>query len=71
MTKPMKIDTLKQSYKEQLIKAGVEPQKAVQAAEKITREELNLIGEIWADWAKASRHIELSSRAVGLADITQ
>jgi hypothetical protein len=65
------IDTLKQSYKEQLIKAGVEPQKAVKAAEKITREELNLIGEIWTDWANAARRIELSSRAVGLAEMTQ
>jgi hypothetical protein len=65
------IDTLKQSYKEQLIKAGVEPHKALQAAEKVTREELNLIGEIWTEWANAARCVELSSRAVGLAEVTR
>jgi hypothetical protein len=48
----MTIEMLKESYKDQLVKAGVEPQRAMQVAASITPEELNLIGEIWADWGE-------------------
>ena len=46
----MEIDKLKQSYKEQLIRAGVNPWQAEQAVKKLTINELNLIREIWIDW---------------------
>ncbi|MGK7931581.1 MAG: hypothetical protein AB4041_09125 [Microcystaceae cyanobacterium] len=46
----MQCDQLKQSYQEQLIKAGVPPQRAAKAASALTLEELQLIGEIWLDW---------------------
>jgi hypothetical protein len=42
---------LKQSYQEQLIRAGVSPQKAAQAAQALTVEDLQLISEIWPEWA--------------------
>lgn len=41
---------LNQFYQEQLVKAGVSPFKAEQAAKVLTLEELKLIGEIWDDW---------------------
>lgn len=41
---------LNQFYQEQLVKAGVSPFKAEQAAKILTLEELKLIGEIWDDW---------------------
>lgn len=47
----MNFDRLKQSYVEQLVKAGVEPQKAEQAAKTLNIEELKLIGLIWPEWA--------------------
>lgn len=47
----MKTKRLKQSYREQLVKAGVNPQKAAQAAKIMTMRELQLIGEIWPEWA--------------------
>jgi|GEM_PF-3323754 len=43
---------MKQSYKEQLIKAGVAPWKAEQAIKNLTIKELKFIREIWLDWAK-------------------
>ncbi|MBE9181120.1 hypothetical protein IQ268_21395 [Oculatella sp. LEGE 06141] len=52
----MTIEMLKQSYEEQLVKAGVEPQRAMEVAASITTEELALIGEIWADWAEVVRN---------------
>lgn len=53
---------LKQLYQQQLVKAGVPPQKATQAAESLTLEELRLIGEIWLDWGiiLLSAHCEAS-----------
>jgi exopolysaccharide biosynthesis polyprenyl glycosylphosphotransferase len=42
---------LKQSYQEQLIKVGVDPLKAKRAAKTLSVEELQLIGDIWPDWA--------------------
>lgn len=47
----MKTDRLEESYKNQLIGAGVSFLKAEQAARLMTWEELRLIGEIWPDWA--------------------
>jgi hypothetical protein len=42
---------LRYSYRDELIKAGVPPAKAEQAARSITTQELILIGEIWGQWA--------------------
>jgi len=50
----MTAEKLKRSYQKQLIKAGVEPQRATQAATTMTLEELRLIGEIWQEWAQTS-----------------
>lgn len=48
--KMMNFLSLKQSYQEQLIRAGVPPQKAEQAAKALTVEELQFISEIWPEW---------------------
>lgn len=42
---------LKQAYREQLIQAGVCQNRAVQVAETLTPIELEIITEIWSDWA--------------------
>lgn len=47
----MKTEKLEQSYQEQLVKAGVDLHRASQAAKSLSRDELQLIGEIWPDWA--------------------
>ena len=47
----MKTETLKHFYKDQLVKAGVAPQRAEQAAQILTSEQLQLISEIWPEWA--------------------
>lgn len=57
----MKIEKLKQSYQEQLVKAGVEAYRAEQAAKVLTIEQLQLIGEIWPKWAS---NLTLSTRSV-------
>lgn len=41
---------LKQSYQEQLIKVGVHPLKAEEAAKLLSKEELQFIGDIWPEW---------------------
>ncbi|ACK69665.1 hypothetical protein PCC7424_1217 [Gloeothece citriformis PCC 7424] len=46
-TKP---NQLEQFYCNELIKAGVDPNKATQAAKTMTEKELLLIGEIWEQW---------------------
>ena len=51
ITGRMEIEKLKQSYKNQLVRAGVDSHKAEQTVKNLTREELQLIGEIWSDWA--------------------
>jgi hypothetical protein len=47
-----KSNYLESSYCAELIKAGVEPYRAAQAAKSMTEKELLLIAEIWANWAK-------------------
>lgn len=47
----MKTEVLMQSYKHQLVKAGVDFHRAEQAAKILTWEDLQLIGEIWPEWA--------------------
>jgi len=47
----MKIQKLENSYKDQLVKAGVAPRRAEQAARSLTSEQLQLIIEIWPEWA--------------------
>lgn len=46
----MEVEELKQFYKKQLLKAGVDFHQAEQAVNHIEDEELQLIREIWADW---------------------
>lgn len=42
---------MKQSYREQLVKVGVHPLKAEQAAKTLSAQELQMIGDIWPEWA--------------------
>lgn len=55
----METEKLKQLYKNQLIRAGVDSHKAEQAAQNLTGEELQLICEIWSDWAVALAEKEM------------
>lgn len=55
----MKTERLKQSYRNQLIKAGIAPHRAEQAADTLTPEELRLIGEIWPEWTAAFSPVEV------------
>ncbi len=43
--------TLQSCYTKELIKAGVKPQKAQEAAVAMTSQELLMIGDIWPQWA--------------------
>jgi exopolysaccharide biosynthesis polyprenyl glycosylphosphotransferase len=52
---------LKQCYQEQLIKVGVHPQKAEQAAKALSIDELRFIGDIWPDWANIFSETEPES----------
>ena len=49
----MKPEKLEQSYKHLLVKAGVDFHKAEQAAKILTKEELQLISDIWPAWGIA------------------
>ncbi len=55
----MTFDKLQQTYQEQLVKAGVSPQKAEQAAKGLSLRELQLISEIWQDWGDVFSRINL------------
>jgi hypothetical protein len=46
----MKIDHLKQSYRDLLLSSGMCCQKAEKASEVVTYDDLRMIGEIWPDW---------------------
>ncbi|GFE69620.1 glycosyl transferase [Chroococcus sp. FPU101] len=46
----MNSQSLQQLYQEQLIKAGVEIQKARQASQILSVKEFQLIGDIWPEW---------------------
>jgi lipopolysaccharide/colanic/teichoic acid biosynthesis glycosyltransferase len=52
---------LKQSYQEQLVKVGVHPLKAEQAAKTLSVEELSLISDIWPEWATIFSKTEQTS----------
>ncbi len=54
----MNSDEVKQSYQNQLLKAGVDTKKAKKAAENLSFEELLLICEIWQDWSIYSPEIQ-------------
>ena len=47
----MELNQLPRSYYAQLLKAGVAPDKARLAASSLSKEQLNLIREIWSDWS--------------------
>ncbi len=49
----MEINYLKQLYQQYLVRFGVEPQKAEQAANILTEQELLLIAQIWPEWSTA------------------
>lgn len=55
----MKTEKLERSYKDQLVKAGVPPHKAEQAAKTLTNEQLQLIGDIWPEWAVSLSQVEV------------
>lgn len=46
----MEVEELKQSYKNQLMRAGVDFHKAEQAVSNMKDEDLQLIREVWSDW---------------------
>ena len=50
----MELDQLQESYYAQLLKAGVNSDKARLAASSLSKEQLNLIREIWSDWSSFS-----------------
>ncbi len=54
----METEKLKQSYKDMLVRAGVDFHRAEQAVKNLTWEELHLIGEIWPEWAAAFAQTE-------------
>ena len=67
----MQAEVLKQSYKQQLVKAGVDFHRAEQAANILTWEDLQLISEIWPEWAATCSQTEcegLASRESMLAN---
>lgn len=47
----MKTEKLEQSYKDELVKAGVDFHRASLAAKSLSRDDLQLISEIWPEWA--------------------
>lgn len=51
MKRILEFTDLQHSYYNELIKAGVCPKKAQQAAMSMSREELKMIAEIWLQWA--------------------
>lgn len=59
MVSHMEIEKLKQSYKNQLVKAGVDLCRAEQVVRNVTLEELQLILEIWPEWALVLEKNEL------------
>jgi len=63
-TPSMTTEKLKQSYKEQLVRVGVDPHKAEQAAKLLTGEELQMISEIWPGWAAVFPQVENELLAV-------
>lgn len=54
----MEINLIKQSYKNQLVRAGVDHHKAEKAVEDMTSEDLQLIQEVWSDWVLVSHQTE-------------
>jgi len=54
----MKTGKLGQSYRDELIKAGVESHRAEQAAKSLTWEQLMLISEIWLEWTPPFSQVE-------------
>jgi lipopolysaccharide/colanic/teichoic acid biosynthesis glycosyltransferase len=52
---------LKQRYQKQLVKVGVHPFKAEQAAKALSAEELLLISDIWPEWATVFSKTEQES----------
>ncbi len=54
----MNLPDLKQAYQEQLLRYGVDVEKAKQAAERLSLEELMMISEIWRDWSIHHSHLK-------------
>ncbi len=50
----MELSQLQHSYYQQLLKAGVAEDRAFQAARSLSREQLQIISEIWSDWSKVA-----------------
>lgn len=54
----MEINHFIECYREQLIKAGVEPLKAEEASKNINQDQLRIISEIWSEWAHVFSQLE-------------
>ena len=46
----MELNKLRQVYCNQLIRFGVDPQQSVRSSKQLTREDFQLISEIWPAW---------------------
>ncbi|MGF1482179.1 MAG: hypothetical protein ACFB4I_22325 [Cyanophyceae cyanobacterium] len=67
----MNSERLKQFYQEQLVKVGVEPQKAEQAAGSLTKDELGLIGEVWLGFTSTFSFYQIEREILALAEHSQ
>ena len=54
----MEMQELQQSYRYQLVKAGVDFHRAEQAAKLLTQKDLQLISEIWLEWSMTFSHAD-------------
>ncbi|ACK72962.1 hypothetical protein PCC7424_4600 [Gloeothece citriformis PCC 7424] len=54
----VEIHKLIKSYREQLIKSGVDPSKAEKASQNLDQEKLRIISEIWSEWATTVSQLE-------------
>ncbi|MDJ0715820.1 MAG: hypothetical protein QNJ54_16580 [Prochloraceae cyanobacterium] len=61
----IELNQLKQSYQDQLLKAGLEETRASQAAQNLSQEELKLISNISPQWADIFYQIEREILAIG------
>ncbi len=61
----MQLNLLKQSYQDQLVKAGLDANRASQAAHNLSQEELKFISNISPQWSDIFYRIEYEILAMG------
>lgn len=54
----MKTGELERSYRDELIKVGIESHRAEQAAKNLSWEQLLLISDIWLEWTPTFSQVE-------------